>query len=109
MIIPEDKEKTIKLKESEIEEIVRALSQMPHDIFTFFKYDEIITKLNGSNSIPEPENSGSNCPSEPNEQVIEVLDKLAGQIIKSNLTKEGILDLISEFKKEIQGQLKVGK
>lgn len=45
MIIQEDKERTVKLLESEIEEIIEALNQEQHNIFVFMNYNKIIKKL----------------------------------------------------------------
>ena len=48
VIIGKDKERAVKLKESEIEEIIRCLEDVPYGIFIFMNYDKIIKKLRGN-------------------------------------------------------------
>jgi hypothetical protein len=46
-IITEDKERTITLKESEVQEIIRCMEDVPYGVFTFMNYEKIIKKLKG--------------------------------------------------------------
>lgn len=45
MIIGKDKEIEVTLLESEIQEIIRWLEDVPYGIFKFMSYDKIIKKL----------------------------------------------------------------
>lgn len=45
MIMGEDKERDVKLLESEIQEIIRCIEDVPYGVFTFMRYDKIIKKL----------------------------------------------------------------
>lgn len=47
VLIGKDKERKVTLKESEIQEIIRCVEDVPYGIFTFMRYDKIIKKLKG--------------------------------------------------------------
>ncbi len=48
MIMGEDKEKIITLLESEVQEIIRCIEDVPYGVFKFMNYDKIIRKLKKS-------------------------------------------------------------
>jgi len=44
-VMPEDKDRCVMLKESEIQEIIEELGRVPHELFAFLSYDKLIEKL----------------------------------------------------------------
>lgn len=51
IIKEEDKEVKLKLKQSEISEIVECLETQPHNVYKFFRHNKLIKKLKDSENV----------------------------------------------------------